>query len=537
MSKRKFPAALALIGVGVLILAACGSSGGQSQQIGPSNTVVDANDISDAVTLDPQSAYEASTTAADQLMYSTLVRFPYGDLSKPEADVATSWTTSSDGKTWTFNLKQGITFSSGNTLTADDVVYTFERVVNIPNDPASWLITQAGLTPANVDQNVKAVNANTVQMTLPTPISQGAWLAIMANSVVGIVDSKVVKSNVQNGDWGAHWLFNHSAGSGPYVLEDWTKNVDMKFLVNPHYNLGAKPEILHVIWQSTSDTTSRLDMLQRGDADIAEGLTADQVASLSGNSNIKLLKVPEIAMEYIGLGVNTVPAFANPNVREAIKYAVDYNAIVNQLLHGNGTPLQGIIPKGIFGYTDSLPYSFDTAKAKALLAQGGYPNGFTVTLSIPNGTLAGGVAASDAANVIKSDLAQVGITVNIRQLEESELLSEYRAHKLQMLIEGWYMDYPDPQDFAAPFADFTQQSLIWRLQDNDTGLAKLAQQASALSDTPERAALFQQLNQAMATGPFVIMYQPDAVIAYRNNIHSVTYDNLYGIDYPAVSKS
>jgi peptide/nickel transport system substrate-binding protein len=422
-------------------------------------------------------------------------------------------------------------------LTADDVVYTFERVVNIPNDPASWLITQTGLSPTNVDQNIKAVNPTTVQVTLPTAISQGAWLSIMANSVVGIVDSKVVKSHVQNGDWGAHWLFNHSAGSGPYVLEDWTKNVDMKFLDNPHYALGSKPQILHVIWNNTSDPTSRLDQLQRGDADIAEGLTADQVASLSGSSSIKLLKVPEIAMEYLGLDVGNVPAFANPSVREAIKYAVDYNAIINQLLHGNGTPLQGIIPQGIFGYTPGTPYSFDPAKAKALLAQGGYPNGFTVTLSIPSGTLAGGIAASDLANVIKSDLAQVGITINIRQLEESELLSEYRAHKLEMLIEGWYMDYPDPQDFAAPFADYTQKSLIWRLQDNDQSLANLAQQASALSDTPQRAALFQQLNQAMATGPFVILYQPDAVVAYRSNIHGVTYDNLYGIDYPAVSKS
>lgn len=535
MSKRKFPAVLALIGVGVLILTACGSSG-QSQQIGPSNTVVTATDISDAVTLDPQSAYETTSTSADQLMYSTLVRFPYGDLSKPAPNVAANWTVSSDGQTWTFNLKQGITFSSGNALTADDVVYTFERVVNIPNDPASWLITQAGLSPTNVDQDVKAINANTVQITLPTPISQGAWLAILANSVVGIVDSKVVKSHVQNGDWGAGWLFNHSAGSGPYVLEDWTKNVDLKFLPNSHFSLGTKPTILHVIWQNTSDTTARLDMLQRGDADIAEGLTSDQIASLSGSSSIKLLKVPEIAMEYIGLGVNTVPAFANPNVREAIKYAVDYNAIVNQLLHGNGTPLQGIIPQGIFGYTNSMPYSFDPAKAKALLAQGGYPNGFSVTLSIPNGTLGGGVTASDAANIIKSDLAQVGITVNIRQLEESELLSEYRAHKLEMIIEGWFMDYPDPQDFAAPFADYTQKSLIWRLQDNDPALAKLAQQASALSDSPERASLYQQLDQAMATGPFVVMYQPDAVVAYRSNVHGLTYDNLNGVNYPVISK-
>lgn len=533
MSKRIFPVTLALIGL--MMLSACGS-GQSSQQIGPSNTIVEVGDISDAVTLDPQSAYEASSTSADQLMYSTLVHFPYGNLSTPQPNVASSWTVSSNGHTWTFTLKKGITFSGGDTLTASDVVYTFERVVNIPNDPASWLITQTGLSPANIGQDVKALNPNTVQMTLPNAISQGAWLAIMANSVVGIVDSKVVKSHVQNGDWGAHWLFNHSAGSGPYVLQDWTKSVDMQFLDNPHYTLGPTPKVLRVIWNSASDTTSRLDQLQHGDADIAEGLTADQIASLSGSTNIKVLRVPEIALQYIGLGVNTVPAFGSPYVREAMKYAIDYNAIINQLLRGNGTQLQGIIPKGIFGYTSNLPYSFDPAKARALLAQGGYPNGFSVTLSIPAGTVGGGIQSSDVADVIKSDLAQVGITVNIRQLEESELLSEYRAHRVQMILEGWFMDYPDPQDFAAPFADYTQQSLIWRLQDNDATMAHLAEQASALPDSSQRAALYQQLNQDEATGPFVILYQPDVVIAYRSNLHGLTYDDLNGVDYPALSK-
>jgi peptide/nickel transport system substrate-binding protein len=533
MFKRLLPAALAVMLVS--LLSACGGTSSANQP-GPSNTVIMAGDISDAVTLDPQVAYEFSSTAADQLMYSTLVRFPYGDLSTPKPNVASSWDTSSDGKTWTFHLKPNITFSSGNTLTADDVVYTFERLVNLPNDPASWLITQAGFTPDNVDQNVKALDPSTVQITLPQIMSQGAWLSILANSVAGIVDSKVVKAHVQNGDWGTHWLYNNSAGSGPYTLQTWTKGVEIDFASNPHFALRPAPKIIRVVWKNASDTSARLDMLQRGDADIAEGLSADQIASLQGNSNIKVLKVPQIAMQYIGLGVNTVPAFGNPNVREAMKYAIDYNAIVNQLLHGNGEPLQGIIPRGIFGYSATPSYSLDIAKAKSLMAQGGYPNGFTCTMLIPAGTVAGGIQAADLAQVIKSDLAQIGVTVNIRQVESSELYTEYRAHKAEMVLAEWAMDYPDPQDFAAPFADYTQQSLIWRLQDNDATLSKLVQQAAALPNNAQRAALYQQINTDMATGPFVVMYQPDAVVAYRSNITNLTYDDLNGVDYPIISK-
>ncbi len=534
MLKRFFPALMALIAIS--LLSACGTTTGSSNQPGPSNTIIMAGDISDAITLDPQVAYEFSSTAAAQLMYSTLVRFPYGNLSTPSPNVASSWTTSSDGLTWTFHLKSNVKFSSGNTLTADDVVYTFQRLVNLPNDPAAWLITQAGFTPANVAQDVKAVDSSTVQITLPQAMSPGAWLSVLANSVAGIVDSKVVKSHVQNNDWGTHWLFNHSAGSGPYVLQTWTKGVEMDFNSNPNFSLGAAPKIIRVMWKNASDTTARLDMLQRGDADIAEGLTADQISSLQGSSSIKVLKTPQIAMQYIGLGVNTVPAFGNPYVREAMKYAIDYNAIVTQLLHGNGEPLQGIIPRGIFGYSATPSYTLDIAKAQSLMAQGGYANGFTVTMLIPSGTVAGGIQAADLAEAIKGNLAKINVTVNIQQVESSELYSQYRAHKAQMILAEWAMDYPDAQDFAAPFADYTQQSLIWRLQDNDTALSKLVQQAAALSNTPERAALYQQINQDMATGPFVILYQPDAVIAYRSNISGMTYDDLNGVSYPILSK-
>jgi peptide/nickel transport system substrate-binding protein len=151
-----------------------------------------------------------------------------------------------------------------------------------------------------------------------------AWLAILANPVTGIVNAKVVQQHVHNGDYGSHWLYNHSAGSGPYVLEQWQPGQVLSLVANPNYNLGPAPKIRRVVWQEVADTTARLDVLQRGDADIAIGLTASQFASLKGNPRVRLLKVPSIALVYVGMGVKQAKPLATPYVREAIKYAIDY---------------------------------------------------------------------------------------------------------------------------------------------------------------------------------------------------------------------
>ncbi|MCL6640092.1 MAG: ABC transporter substrate-binding protein [Candidatus Rokubacteria bacterium] len=528
--------AAAAVGVAAVLAAGGGVTAAGYGSYNAGNTVITVQDISDAVTLDPQVAYEFTSVAADHLLYSTLTQFPQGNLTKPIGEVATRWTVSANGQDWTFYLRKGIRFWNGDPLTSADVVYSFERAVDITTSPAGWLVTQTGLTPQNVAQDIRAVGPYEVKMHLPQPFAPGAWLAVLANPVTGIVDAKVVQQHVVKGDYGSHWLYNNSAGSGPYVLQQWQPGQVLSLVANPNYNLGPAPKVKRVVWQEVADTTARLDALVRGDADVAIGLTASQLASLKGNPRIRLLKVPSIAMVYVGMGVKQSKPLGNPYVREAIKYAINYRAIVNDLVQGNGEPLQGIIPKGIFGYTPSLPFSFNLAKARQLLKQGGYPHGFTVTMLVPAGTIGGSVSATSLAEAIASTLGQIGIHVNLRQLQSSELYSEYRAHKAQLVLAEWSMDYPDPQDFAAPFADYTQKSLIWRLQDDDKTLAKIVEQAATMQDTPARQHLYDLLDQKLETGPFAVIFQPDTVIAYSSALSNVSYDDLNGVDYPLMAK-
>ncbi len=504
---------------------------------GPQQTLVIARDITDAISLDPQVAFEFSSTATARASYSNLVTFAGGDLTRVRPQIASSYEVSKDARTYTFHLRKGIKFSTGNTLTAADVVYMFQRVVNIPKDPASWLITQMGIEAKNVDQAVKAPDPQTVVVTLPTAFSPGAFLSIMANPVAGIPDSQTVKAHVQGGDWGKAWLDDHSAGSGPYMFVKWERLVSIELVANPNYNAGPAPSIKRVVMVNVPESTVARDMLMRGDADVTYSLNAAQLAALKTNPKFYVTQIADLSMTYLGMDVKNVAAFGKPQVRQAVKYAIDYDGIIKALLNGNGLPLQGIIPKGLFGYDASQPFRHDPAKARALLAEAGFPNGFTTDLLASNGVAAGGISAGDLAAKVKNDLAEVGIRANVRQMASSELYQTYRGQKAQMVQANWSVDYPDPDDFAKPFGDYTQKSLAWRLQYYNDPLAKLVSDAASLENTPQRADLYKRINDMMyQDGPFALLYQPLASLAVSKRITHLAFDPVNGIEFSTVTK-
>lgn len=529
---------LATAVIAVLLFSVWTALPGRSAPVyGPQQTVVIARDLTDPVSLDPNLAYEESSILADLPMYSTLVKFPAGDLTQVRPSVASSWEVSKDTRTYTFHLRHGIKFSSGNLMTAEDVLYSFQRVVNLPKDPASWLITQMGIDDKTISSAITAPDPYTVVITLPKAFSPGAFLSIIANPVASIVDGKTVKAHVQGGDWGTVWLNDHSAGSGPFQLVRWERQVVIELVANPNYNLGPAPSIKRIVFPNIMESTVQLQVLRRGDADVAWTLTAAQLAALKNDPKFFAAVTPNLAMEYLGMDVKNVPAFGKAQVRQAVKYAIDYDGIINNLLSGNGTPLQGVIPKGLFGYDPSLPFKHDVARAKQLLAEGGFGSGFTVELLASTGTEAGGISAGDLASKIKNDLAAVGIRVDVRQIAQDEKLKAYRAQKAQMILQNWFVDYPDPDDFAKPFADYTQKSLAWRLQFYNDPLSKLADQASGLQNTPERGALYKKINDGMAQeGPFAMLYQPNLSLGVSKRLQNFAFDPVNFIDFVRLTK-
>lgn len=525
-----------------IAIAACAGpapAGGTASAVpaGQKTTLVIARSIGDAVTLDPQVAYEFSSVAAAHATYANLVTFDKSDATKPVGELAQTWESSSDNKTWTFHLKKGLVFASGNPVTADDVIYSFERVVNADKDPAAWLVTQWGITKDNVTSAITAPDPQTVKISLPQPFAPGAFLSILSFPTTAVVDSKVVKQHEVSGDFGVKWLADHSAGGGPFVLDRWDRDSQIVLTANPKYDAGPKPALQRVIFRHTPESTAQFDLLKKGDADIAMNLSAEQIASLGTDKAFTVEQSPDLALTYLGLDVKNVPAFGKVEVREAIKWAVDYAGITTKLLSGNAVATQGIIPKGMYGYSADQPFHQDLQKAKDLLKQAGYENGFSFELLTSTGSVAGGLSAADLAAKLKSDLAAVGITVTIRTVQSSELYKTYREQKAQGVLAQWSADYPDPDDFAKPFGDYTQKSLAWRLQWDDPDLTKLVQQAGSVPNGDQRAQLYAQIVKAVEDrGPFVILYQPLATIAHASAVKNVFYNPVWGVDLRSVTK-
>src|SRR5690349_17172951 len=218
------------------------------------NTLVIDSNISDLITLDPAVVYEYSGILVTHNVYQTLVTFEGSDLQTIKPSLADSWETTDAGDHWemTFKLHDGNKFASGNPITADDVVYSFNRVIPI-NGPPSFLFSDVGGLTAD---SVKALDPLTVVISLPKTASPAAFMSVLTNTIAGIVDSKVVKTHESAGDFGSAWLLDHSAGSGPYVVDHWTKDVEVLLTANPNYG-GDKPALTSVLIKNVPESSNQ----------------------------------------------------------------------------------------------------------------------------------------------------------------------------------------------------------------------------------------------------------------------------------------
>ncbi|TMF61346.1 MAG: ABC transporter substrate-binding protein, partial [Chloroflexi bacterium] len=466
-----------LFAIALILAAACGPAGtsGTSSSPGASpsasaggaaSTLVIDRDTSDLISLDPAVLYEFSAVFATHNVYETLVKFEGTDLSTIKPGLATSWDIKDTGSTndITFKLKSGQKFASGNPVTADDVVYSVQRAIKLNKSPAFLFTDIAGLKA----DSVKATDPTTVVFSLPKTASASAFLTILTFTIGGVVDSKEVKAKETGGDSGSAYLLDHSAGSGPFVVDHWTKNTEVLLKANPNYG-GAKPTLSGVLFKQVPEPTNQQFALDKGDIDIANNLGPEQIAALQGKSGVTTTTADSLQLVYVGMNA-TVKPLDNVKVREALRTAVDYDGIVKDLLKGNGKKVQGIIPRGLAGYNEATPFQADVTKAKALLTEAGET---TVTLDflVPTGQAPGGVAFSDLAAKLKSDWAKIGVTVNIKQTTTADLLATYRAQKGQLVMIYWGPDYPDPDANVGPFTDYKAKSIGWRNAWDDPTIA------------------------------------------------------------------
>jgi peptide/nickel transport system substrate-binding protein len=489
-------------------------------EVSREETLIFAADQTDIITLDPAVAYEFGGLLPVGNIYETLVSFNPGEPGKLVPVLAESWDVADSGDTWTltFKLNPNATFASGNPVTAEDVAFSWGRAIDINKSPAFLLIDVCQIT----KENVTAVDATTLEVKLPKTVSPQVCLSVLTFSTAAVVEKAALEPNMGE-DMGESWLNDNSAGSGPYVLNAWDRSVSVTLDANPNYWGGTVPAMKRVIIQNTPELANLQAAIETGDADIAQDLGSEQAVALEGNPDVTLDKVLSTLLVYVGMNA-TEPPLDNPDVREAIRYAVNYDDIIT-LLGGNAELVQEIIPIGFLGHVGENPFQQDIAKAKELLAGAGVAEGTEIDFIVPTGSAPGGIEWSTIAAKLQSDLAQVGLTLNIQMLQQSELLNIYRAQDGQMVMINWGPDFPDPDGNATPFANFDAQSLAWRNEWNDPQAIELSKQAAIELDPAKRTELYNELvDYVMHNGPYIMLYQPTRVFGTRNNVQGFVYD-------------
>lgn len=478
--------------------------------------VIGMEQLSAITSLDPAKGFEVYGSGIMAQVYDKLLDFPAGKFDKPEPSLAESWKVSPDGLVWTFNLRKGVKFHSGNVMTAEDVVYSFQRAILLKDQPA-FILTQFGLTP----DSIKALDQHTVQITLPKKYAGGLFLSCLAAIVGSVVDSKVVKQHVAktdqypNGDFGVTWLSLNSAGSGPFILRKLERGEGAVLDANPNH-FRHPPKIKRVIYKDIPEAASRRLQVEKGDLDIAWNLLPDQVSQMAGNKDLRIERYPNNAIDYLGMNV-TRPHLSDNRVRTAIRYAIDYDGIINKVLGGAAKQTNTFIPEGFAGYESRIIYRTDLEKARQLMKEAGVPNGFETTLDHIDAT-----PRPEVAQVIQASLAKIGIKVQLNKMVGAQLFPKYRAQKTDIFFGGWGPDYNDPHTNAQPFADHTAKQLAYRNAYENEKTAKMIQDAGVEMDDAKRIALYQAANKIIQEeGPYAFLYQQLFLHAVRNNVQDL----------------
>lgn len=483
----------------------------------PTDTVVVAFAFDDMITLDPGETFELSTSEMIGNTYSQLVRYEVADPSKLYGDLAKSWKVSDDGKTYSFELKPGLKFASGNPLSAEDVAWSLQRAVIMDKGPA-FILGQFGFTKDNVKDKIKQTGPLSLTIDTDKAYAPTFVLNCLTATVGSVLDKKLVLSKEVNGDLGAAWMKTNYAGSGPMKVREWRANEVLVLERNDFYYADkAKPA--RVIYRHIKESSTQRLMLEKGDVDIARNLTPQDLAAVTSNKDIKTTASPKGTVYYISLNQKN-PILAKPEVREALKWLMDYSAIGDTIIKNIGVIHQNFLPVGMLGASTVNPYKLDVEKAKALLKKAGYPNGFKITIDMRTVQPVQGITEA-----FQQTAKRAGIDIEIIPGDGKQVLTKYRARTHDMYIGQWGTDYWDPNsntDFVRnpDNADTAKvKPLAWRNAWDAPALSMQADAAVLERDPARRKAMYEKMQaEFRASSPFIMIYQMTEVAAYRTNV-------------------
>jgi peptide/nickel transport system substrate-binding protein/oligopeptide transport system substrate-binding protein len=492
-------AIVALLALGGCVPAAPGAPAAPAPVKAGVKTLTIAQDT-DPGTADPQLTTEEYFLPLN--LYDRLVEAVTTTPGKSELQpgLAEKWDVTPDGLKYTFYLRKGAKFHNGDVLTADDVIFTFDRML----DPATkalntdFLDMIAGATArmdgkATSTSGLKKIDDNTVEITLAAPFAP--FLANLATPAGSIFSKKYVEKIGK--DFGIK-----PVGTGPFKLDSWTYNSELQLSAFDDYFRG-RPKFDKLIMKVVPEAQTQALMFRKGELDAFDlDYARSQIPEFKKDAQWKdrIVSGPRVGTYYMSIN-SKMPPFDNPKVREAVMYAIDRQTLIDKLYYGTGIPAKGILAPGLAGYNPDLPgFKYDPEKSKALLKEAGFPNGIEMTL---NQTV-------DSPSTLKMNealqamFAQVGIKAEIKQMDSAAWSGTRKEGKLGSYTSSWSADFNDPDNFIYTF--FAPRNAVARSwnYENKTVQDQL-EKARVMTDMPARYKLYQEIEKTIVYQDFAFV--------------------------------
>lgn len=476
----------------------------------------------DQGTLDPAVTMDNSAWKITYHAYQRLVDYD-GASTEVKPGLAKEWKVSDDGLQWTFTLNEGNKFADGTPVTAEAVKFSFDRILQIKKGPY------------DVYSVIKEVKVNSpTSVTFVLAKNFPPFLSTLAANYGSIVNPKV-KEKEQNGDLGQNYLANNTMGSGAYQLAEWKKGEYFKLTQNP--NSSVKPAFKEVYFKITPDATAQRLQLEQGEIDIAEGIPNEQLKSVKEFPNVEVLQQPSLFVDYVYINsTKGNAALKNPKVRQALSYAIDYDALTDSVQEGFATQMRGPIPKGLWGHDEAaFQYKRDVEKAKALLAEAGVSN-LTLNLLYSDSR----TWWETEAITLQAFLADIGVDLKLNKIANATAREMIDKGEFDLALGVWSPDFGDPFMFMNYWFDSNNFGLAGNraFYKNDK-VDELVRKAATTNDQAEREKLYQEAQKIVIDeAPYIYLYQKDFLLPVSKQVKGFVYNPmLEGIyNLPEMSK-
>jgi peptide/nickel transport system substrate-binding protein len=486
-----------------------------------------------ALPISLDTANDGNSLAVSYQIVENLVGFKQ---SSAEIDplLAVSWEASEDASSWTFKLREGVNFSDGTPLNAEAVKFNFDRWNNQDNpyafaaegkDFSAWpsifgnFYGQEGY----LIESVEVVDDLTVTFNLTRPV--GFLPQLLAASYFGMHSPQAVMAGGL--EYGSP--VRGAVGTGAFMFVEWIDGDRLTLARNEAY-WGEKAKVERIVFRGIQEAATRLAELEAGSLDIVIDLSPDDYGAVSNNPDLKVV-FPEadLRIGYIGMHQANEP-FDDVRVRQAIAYAIDKDAIVEAFYGELGAVANEFIPPTLIGRLDNEPYPYDPEKAKALLAEAGYPDGFETQFWYMPVSRPYYPNPKDVAEAAASMLADVGIRAELMTEDWGIYLEDFRQGKFPIYMLGWSADFADSDNFIAPF--FNSSQAVAGFGWNNPEVFAMIEAAQSAGSTEERIDLYQKIGQFIYDEmPALPVVNPRSLSATRANIEGF-YPNPLGSVVP-----